>query len=239
MVVVSVVTNPETGSGAEIVDDVVLDEPSEFVVVELIVDEPSVFVVVSVSVLLNEPSSLVVVDVEVFVVEPSGLLTVVVVVVVTEPSSPTSVDDSVPSTYVNTMSFVVVYPEYVADTVISPDAIMVMVPVWSMDAYAPPDVMDHIGSTTTPLHLATILPLVPSIADGPSMVNRLSYETVIVRESLYTTPSYVYSHKMVMASLITPGFMSTLPFELMVAYCDPEVNDHSAGTTLPSNSATQ
>jgi hypothetical protein len=239
VVVISVVTDPSSGSGAEVVADVAVVEPSEFVVVELIVDEPSEFVVVFVSVLLNEPSSLVVVDMEVVVVEPSGLLTVVVVVVVTEPSSPTSVDVSVPLIYVNAMSFVAVCPEYVADTVIPPDAVMVMAPVWSMDAYSPPDVMDHTGSTTTPLYLATTLPLVPSISDGPSMVNRLSYEIVIVRESLYMTPSYVYSQKMVMVSFVTPGFMSTLPFGLMVAYCEPEVNDHSADTTLPSNSATQ
>ena len=59
----------------------------------------------------------------------------------------------------------------VEDIVSSPSA--------SMVAYEPPLTMLHTGDTMAPLYLATTLPTCPVIASGPSMVNWLSYDTVV------------------------------------------------------------
>ena len=84
-------------------------------------------------------------------VVPSWFSTTVEVRWVTEPSSFMMVSDVVLALYSTWMSLVVVYPLYVAYTVMSPDWIMVIVPSFPMVALAFPDVMLQVGVTTAPL----------------------------------------------------------------------------------------
>ena len=135
------------------------------------VEEPSWFSTVWDSVLLNEPSTFVVVSVIWVVVVPPWFSVTVDVLVVTEPFSPIMVSVVVLALYSTWMSFVVVYALYVAYTVITPVCDMVMLPLESMEAQEPPDVMLHVGDTISWLYLATRTPDVPCIMSEPSMRN--------------------------------------------------------------------
>ena len=116
--------------------------------------------------------------------------------------------------YSTWMSLVVVYPLYVAYTVMSPVWVMVMLPFASIVAHEPPDDMLHVGVTVSWLYLATTFPEVPCIVSEASMKNWLSYDTVMVW--VFVFPPKV--QEIVNYLSCTPVFMSILPFWLMVAY---------------------
>ena len=103
-----------------------------------------------------------------------------------------------------------------------------MFPLLSIEATPFPAVRVHVGLTVFELNLHMTLPEVPVIVSVPSITNWLSYVIVIV--FVIVLPLNIACTTI--SSLITPTSIVTLPFELIVAYCPPEIIDHSGATIL-------